>query len=306
MTAAELCGNNQGLVKMFNPSLMAPQPGAGKPVKRDATRCHHANQAPACSRPSRLPTWRRTALKTSRSYQPTTRRCRRGSSRSNGAQAAGRSACPGEFAGVCGAERGRVVRLRHEPAGRGRHARRARSFDMATSAVASSACSRPGQGAARGGRRLRRERERTTTGAVLDGGAIATFGGHRGRPRALRRAAAGALSGGAVVGQEVKKEAKNWGHLFLRVKPDALDDTTRRPPAVCGQVKDAGARVPGDRSAAEAAAALKPMLPIPTKIWESITPTASRPAYKAPSPCSSHRTPTATPATRRTRHHYLS
>ena len=24
MTAAELCGNNQGLVKMFNPSLMAP------------------------------------------------------------------------------------------------------------------------------------------------------------------------------------------------------------------------------------------------------------------------------------------
>ena len=32
MTAAELCGNNQGLVKMFNPSLMAPQPGAGKPV----------------------------------------------------------------------------------------------------------------------------------------------------------------------------------------------------------------------------------------------------------------------------------
>ena len=38
---------------------------------------------------------------------------------------------------------------------------------------------------------------------------------------------------------------------------------------------DAGARVPGDRSAAEAAARVKAdALPIPTKIWESITRTA--------------------------------
>ena len=29
MTAAELCGNNQGLVKMYQPALMAPAPGAG-------------------------------------------------------------------------------------------------------------------------------------------------------------------------------------------------------------------------------------------------------------------------------------
>jgi LDH2 family malate/lactate/ureidoglycolate dehydrogenase len=32
MTAAELCGNNQGLVKMFQPQLMAPAPNSGKPV----------------------------------------------------------------------------------------------------------------------------------------------------------------------------------------------------------------------------------------------------------------------------------
>ena len=87
---------------------------------------------------------------------------------------------------------------------------------------------------------------------------------------------AGALSGGAVVGQEVKKEAKNWGHLFLCVKPDALvDDFDAKAAAVCKAVKDAGARVPGDRSAAEAAARVKAdALPIPTKIWESITRTA--------------------------------
>lgn len=36
MVAAELCGNNQGLVKMYNPNLMAPAPNAGKPtVERD-------------------------------------------------------------------------------------------------------------------------------------------------------------------------------------------------------------------------------------------------------------------------------
>jgi ureidoglycolate dehydrogenase (NAD+) len=32
MTAAELCGNNQGLVKMYQPQLMAPAPGSAKPV----------------------------------------------------------------------------------------------------------------------------------------------------------------------------------------------------------------------------------------------------------------------------------
>ena len=117
----------------------------------------------------------------------------------------------------------------------------------------------------------------TDAGAVLDGGAIATFGGHKGAGLALCvELLAGALSGGAVVGQEVKKEAKNWGHLFLCVKPDALvDDFDAKAAAVCKAVKDAGARVPGDRSAAEAAARVKAdALPIPTKIWESITRTA--------------------------------
>ena len=32
MVSSEACGNNQGLVKMFKPELMAPAPGAGKPV----------------------------------------------------------------------------------------------------------------------------------------------------------------------------------------------------------------------------------------------------------------------------------
>ena len=49
MVAAELCGNNQGLVKMYNPQLMAPAPNAGKPiVERDtpSSAVINANQAP--------------------------------------------------------------------------------------------------------------------------------------------------------------------------------------------------------------------------------------------------------------------
>jgi LDH2 family malate/lactate/ureidoglycolate dehydrogenase len=49
MTAAELCGNNQGLVKMYNPSMMTPAPGAGKPVVERETSTSaviNGNQAP--------------------------------------------------------------------------------------------------------------------------------------------------------------------------------------------------------------------------------------------------------------------
>lgn len=49
MTAAELCGNNQGLVKMFQPQQMAPAPNSGKPtVERETSNSAvvNANQAP--------------------------------------------------------------------------------------------------------------------------------------------------------------------------------------------------------------------------------------------------------------------
>ena len=49
MTAAELCGNNQGLVKMYQPELMAPSPNASKPVVERETPTSaviNGNQAP--------------------------------------------------------------------------------------------------------------------------------------------------------------------------------------------------------------------------------------------------------------------
>lgn len=49
MTAAEVCGNNQGLVKMYQPEMMAPAPTAGKPeIERETSNSAvvNAHQAP--------------------------------------------------------------------------------------------------------------------------------------------------------------------------------------------------------------------------------------------------------------------
>lgn len=49
MVAAELCGNNQGLVKMYQPEMMAPAPNSGKPtVQRETPNSAviNGNQAP--------------------------------------------------------------------------------------------------------------------------------------------------------------------------------------------------------------------------------------------------------------------
>jgi Malate/L-lactate dehydrogenase len=49
MTAAELCGNNQGLVKMYQPTMMQPAPNSGKPfIERSTSNSAvlNANQAP--------------------------------------------------------------------------------------------------------------------------------------------------------------------------------------------------------------------------------------------------------------------
>ena len=143
MTAAELCGNNQGLVKMFNPSLMAPQPGAGKPVVGARTadvRCNNANQAPGM-----LAAVTASDLAADKALKTTWRWLAHNTSTSSGQLAfygleRTRFGLPrlGEFARVRRAKRRRVVRLWHEPLAVAvpRKGQAPFSFDMATSAVA--------------------------------------------------------------------------------------------------------------------------------------------------------------------------
>ena len=132
MTAAELCGNNQGLVKMFNPSLMAPQPGAGKPRRRRETATSaaiNANQAPGM-----LAAVTASDLAADKALEnnvavvsPTTRRRRPASSRSTRSGRRNEGLVCLALANSPRIRRAfgrRVVRIWHEPAGRRRAAQR--------------------------------------------------------------------------------------------------------------------------------------------------------------------------------------
>lgn len=120
----------------------------------------------------------------------------------------------------------------------------------------------------------------TDASEALDGGAIATFGGHKGAGLSLCvELLAGALSGSAVLGEcESKKVAKSWGHTFIAIQPNALvDDFDVKAASVIAAVKASGdnIRIPGERSAQTAEERkASGVMPIPEKIWESITRTA--------------------------------
>ena len=120
----------------------------------------------------------------------------------------------------------------------------------------------------------------TDASQVLDGGAIATFGGHKGAGLSLCvELLAGALSGSAVIGQcESKKAAKSWGHTFIAIQPDGLvDDFESKAASVIDTVRASGSsiRIPGERSAITAEERLAAgTMPIPEKIWESICHTS--------------------------------
>ena len=121
----------------------------------------------------------------------------------------------------------------------------------------------------------------TDAATALEGGAIATFGGHKGAGLSLVvELLAGAMSGSAVLGQvESKKTAKSWGHLFIAIRPEAfVDDFPTKAGSVIEAVKLSGqnVRIPGERSTKTAMERKQAgFLPIPSKIWESIIKTAS-------------------------------
>ena len=121
----------------------------------------------------------------------------------------------------------------------------------------------------------------TDASQVLDGGAIATFGGHKGLGLSLCvELLAGALSGSAVLGEvESKKMAKSWGHTFIAIRPDAFTDHfPRKASSVIATVKASGitVRIPGERSSQTAVHRREiGIMPIPERIWQSIVQTAA-------------------------------
>ena len=121
----------------------------------------------------------------------------------------------------------------------------------------------------------------TDASQVLEGGAIATFGGHKGFGLSLCvELLAGALSGSAVLGEvESKKTAKSWGHTFIAIQPNAFTDHfPRKAASVIAAVKASGmdVRIPGERSSLTAIHRREVgIMPIPERIWQSIVHTAT-------------------------------
>ena len=293
MTAAELCGNNQGLVKMFQPALMAPSPGASKPtVERETATSAvvNANQSPgmlAAIRAADL------AISKVESAGPIAIVAAHNTSTSSGQLAfyVERMAKQGvigialanspEF--VAAAPGGKAVFGTNPIAFGIPSSSGPLCFDMATSAIAlfgvltSKAKGEPLPPNVAYGK----DGGWTTDAAeALEGGAIATFGGHKGAGLSLCvELLAGVLPGGAVLGQvESKKSAKSWGHTIIAIDPSGLvDDFETKAAAVIGAVKASGPgiRIPGENSAKIAMErAASGQMPIPTKIWESICATA--------------------------------
>mmetsp|Transcript_3877 Transcript_3877/g.7473 ORF Transcript_3877/g.7473 Transcript_3877/m.7473 type:complete len:403 (+) Transcript_3877:78-1286(+) len=303
MTSAELCGNNQGLVKMYHDGtrrhLMAPDAMAQKPtVERDtpSSAVINGQQSPgmlaavtaADMAVQKVASSDTVNIAVVAAYNTSTSSGQLGYYVSRMAEQGyvGIAMCNSpEF--VAAAPGGKGV-FGTNPIAVGvpmSHGKPPFMFDMATSAIAlygvltSKAKGEPlPEGVA-----YAPDGSWTTDAAMaLEGGAIATFGGHKGAGLSLVvELLAGGMTGGAVLGQiESKKTAKNWGHLFIAIKPDALvDDFPSKVESIIEAVKQSGTgiRIPGERSNLTALERKEAgVLPIPTKIWESILETASR------------------------------
>ena len=294
MTAAELCGNNQGLVKMYQPALMAPSQDAAKPVTERETSTSaviNANQAPGMlaavtaadlatkkvlegASPISIVTSYNTATSSGQLAFYVNRMAQKG------VIGIAMANSP-EF--VAAAAGGKPVFGTNPLAVAVPTADGTFSFDMATSAIALfGVLTAKSKGEALPPNVAYDENGNWTTDAnkPFEGGAIATFGGHKGAGLSLCvELLAGALSGGAVLGQvESKKAAKSWGHTFIAIQPDMLvDDFRSKSQSILDTVKASGAdiRIPGERSAMVAKERMAAgVLPIPEKIWESICNTA--------------------------------
>ncbi|KAJ8602524.1 hypothetical protein CTAYLR_001303 [Chrysophaeum taylorii] len=298
MVAAETCGNNQGLVKMYQPQLMAPAPGSAAPVVErvtDTSSVLNGMQSPGM-----------LALKAAVDIAIT---------KSKGGVATvgvyNTSTSSGQLAwyGAQAAKAGRVVIITAnspefvaaKPGAKASfgtnplcfacpvEGREPFVFDMSTAAVAlfgvlkckATGTPLPEQSA------YNAAGEWTTDVSDIHigggGGAIANFGGHKGVGLALMvELLCAALSGGAVLGQvESKKTAKSWGHHVIAIDPDAMvDGFAARAASIIQTVAAShpeGVRLPGDSSMAIAKINIeKGTIPVPKKVWDVLIETCAK------------------------------
>jgi len=298
MTYAETCGNNQGLVKLLNPAMMAPAAGSSDPVvERDAPTSAEVNGMQA---PGMLSLQLAVDLAVTKSA---------GGVASVGVYNTGTSSGQLAYYGARAAKAGRVVIITaNSPEFVAAKAGAAATFgtnplcfacpvegrepfvfDMATAAIALFGvlkCKATGAPLPEG---TAYDAEGNPTTDIADihvgggGGTIAAWGGHKGVGLALMvELLCAALAGGAVLGAgEPKKVAKNWGHHVIAIDPAAhVDGFAARAASIIKTVATShpdGVRLPGDASAKIAAEnTAKGTITIPDKVWASLTETAAK------------------------------
>lgn len=298
MVAAETCGNNQGLVKMYQPEMMAPAAGSGSPVVEKETATSAVIDAKQS--PGMVALTKGVNLAVAKSKGGVSSVAVYNTSTSSGQLA---------YYGAEAAKAGRIVIITAnspefvaaKPGAKATfgtnplcfacpvQGRDPFVFDMSTASIAlfgvltckASGSPLPENSAY--------DADGNWTTDVKDihigggGGAIATFGGHKGVGLALMiELLCAGLAGGAVLGMgdTSKKLAKNWGHHVICIDPDAMvDGFAERAASIIRTVAEShadGVRLPGDGSNAIAAQNVASgTLPVSKSVWEKIQETAA-------------------------------
>mmetsp|Transcript_23198 Transcript_23198/g.71316 ORF Transcript_23198/g.71316 Transcript_23198/m.71316 type:complete len:341 (+) Transcript_23198:83-1105(+) len=299
MVSAETCGNNQGLVKMFKPELMAPAKGSGLPTvtkETASTAVVDGNQAPGM-----LALKEAVDLAVTKSEGGTATVGVFNTSTSSGQLAwyASRAAKAGRVVIITAnspefvaAKAGAKATFGTNPLAFACPVAGGKEefvFDMSTAAIALFGvltCKAKGEPLPE---RSAYDANGDWTTKVEDvpvgggAGAIAGWGGHKGLGIALMvELLCAALSGGALLGGDVTKgAAKNWGHTVIAIDPNAMQEGfAQRAAQIISAVAEShpdGVRLPGDSSYAIAKKNNDAgTVPVPQNIWDVIQATAAK------------------------------
>lgn len=290
MLYAERHGNNQGLIKLFDPTQMAPAPGCGKP------RLSRSGPVSAVVDGQQSP----GMLALNEAVAVAAEKARAQGVGIVGVNNTSTSSGMLAYYGASLAEQGLVcIIIATSPElvsmvpgaakkfgtnpicfGIPREGGKPLVFDMSTSAVAFFGvmeAKAKGQQLAEGVACHADGTPTTDPDAILSQGAsILPFGGHKGAALSLMAELLGSvLPGAAVLGMGPSKEAaKNWGHTVIAFDPQLLTDSfAAKVDAVLVDVKASGKhiRLPGEKSSSIAAAvAREQALTLPRSLWESL------------------------------------
>jgi len=297
MVSAETCGNNQGLVKMFQPSLMAPAVGSASPViekETDTTALVNGMQSPGMLS---LKTAVDLAVKKSEKGVASVGVYNTSTSSGQLAWYAQRAAKEGRVVIIMANSPEFVAAKAGASATFGTNplafacpveGRDPFVFDMSTAAIALFGvltCKAKGEPLPENSAYDGNGNYTTNVADIAVGGgqgAIANWGGHKGVGIALMiELLCAALVPAAALGiVDAKKTAKSWGHLVISIDPAAtVDGFAQRAAAIINTVATShpdGVRLPGDSSLAVAKTnEANGTLPVPKKIWDVITKTAA-------------------------------